>query len=625
MEMETKPTAGTSGGSSSRLYDVVILGGGLAGLTLSLQLKRARPETSIAVVEKRKGPAPEAAFKVGESSVEVAAYYFREIVGMADHLDNEQIRKVGLRFFFPAGDNSDITQRVEFPTPSTAAVYTHQIDRGRFENELWKRAVAHGVDATDGAFVDRIDLGKDFHSVEIVQGGPGGDRSTVRGRWLVDAAGRAFLLKRKLGLERPVEHKINAAWFRLEGGIDIEDWTDDTEWIERVTERGRRYRSTNHLTGPGYWVWLIQLSSGPISIGVCSDPRFHPWERFSDLDGMLDWLKEHEPQLAGVLEQRREQVEDYLKIEHFSFGAERVFSPERWCLTGEAGVFLDPLYSPGSDFITYSNTFITQLIVSDLSGNPPWPSSAWRRARARAFFWMSAKAAAGPPRKPPLDVVKLAQKIANDSPLEFANFIYLRFFDAARTIYQDEYQLFGNSQVMLTKVAFDTCAYWANPATLYMHGKFEPTFLASTVTDAERFSRLMARMAALFREWHARENEEHRGVSVFASDFEAIRHWVADLAVPLSDEEFVAKYRDNIEHIFALAVVIFHRAAQSLPQRPGEDVPINALGVSLDPSRWEKDGLFSPPGISLRKAREMVPGVDELFLERREALAHATG
>ena len=53
-------------------YDVAILGGGLAGLTLGIQLKQARPETSIFIAEKRKGPAPEAAFKVGESTVEVS-------------------------------------------------------------------------------------------------------------------------------------------------------------------------------------------------------------------------------------------------------------------------------------------------------------------------------------------------------------------------------------------------------------------------------------------------------------------------------------------------------------------------------------------------------------------------
>src|ERR1700761_3720310 len=94
-------------------YDVAILGGGLAGLTLSIQLKRARPETSILVLEKREGPAPLAAFKVGESTVASGAYYFRDVVGVSDHLAEKHLLKCGLRFWMRAGDNGDLLQRRE--------------------------------------------------------------------------------------------------------------------------------------------------------------------------------------------------------------------------------------------------------------------------------------------------------------------------------------------------------------------------------------------------------------------------------------------------------------------------------------------------------------------------------
>ena len=39
-----------------------------------------------------------------------------------------------------------------------------------------------------------------------------------------------------------------------------------------MAERGVRKLSTNHVCGQGYWVWLIQLSSGPISIGIVRGP-----------------------------------------------------------------------------------------------------------------------------------------------------------------------------------------------------------------------------------------------------------------------------------------------------------------------------------------------------------------
>src|SRR3954466_9905793 len=96
---------------SSDHYDVAILGGGIAGLTLALQLKKARPATRILVVEKQEHPVPEAAHKVGESTVEIAARYLRDVLGLEDHLQTQQLRKFGLRMFFSTDGNRDIARR----------------------------------------------------------------------------------------------------------------------------------------------------------------------------------------------------------------------------------------------------------------------------------------------------------------------------------------------------------------------------------------------------------------------------------------------------------------------------------------------------------------------------------
>jgi len=74
-------------------YDVTILGGGLAGLFLSMQIKQQNPKIKILVLEKREGDAPEAAFKIGESSVELGTHYMREVLNLKEYLDAKQLPK----------------------------------------------------------------------------------------------------------------------------------------------------------------------------------------------------------------------------------------------------------------------------------------------------------------------------------------------------------------------------------------------------------------------------------------------------------------------------------------------------------------------------------------------------
>ena len=115
----------------SEEYDVAILGGGQAGLTLALQLQQSRPATRILVIEKQAYPFPEAAHKVGESTVEIAAHYLRDTLGLKEHLQTQQLRKFGLRMFFSTQDNRDITHRVELGATVFPPLSTYQLDRGR--------------------------------------------------------------------------------------------------------------------------------------------------------------------------------------------------------------------------------------------------------------------------------------------------------------------------------------------------------------------------------------------------------------------------------------------------------------------------------------------------------------
>ena len=158
------------------------------------------------VAEKRQHPVPEAAFKVGESSVEIGAHYFQKRARpRAAPARAEQLEKLGLRYFFPHGDNRDLARRVELGPPRFPPVPSFQLDRGRFENYLLRIVREHGADVLDGcARPRRSSSSSGGHRVTSCRARR--TRATVTTRWVVDASGRAGLLKRQLGLARPSTH-----------------------------------------------------------------------------------------------------------------------------------------------------------------------------------------------------------------------------------------------------------------------------------------------------------------------------------------------------------------------------------------------------------------------------------
>src|SRR6187455_1778478 len=109
--------------------DVAILGGGLAGLTLAIQLRQRQPGLRITVLERHAHPVREAAFKVGESTVEIGAHYFSHVLGLREHLDAHQLRKFGFRFFFSEG-RTDLDRCTELGVSRLLPTPSWQLDRG---------------------------------------------------------------------------------------------------------------------------------------------------------------------------------------------------------------------------------------------------------------------------------------------------------------------------------------------------------------------------------------------------------------------------------------------------------------------------------------------------------------
>ncbi|MFI6044692.1 NAD(P)/FAD-dependent oxidoreductase [Nocardia sp. NPDC051321] len=492
---------------------MAVIGGGIAGLTLALQLRRSRPDTTIVVLERQDHPVPETTHKVGESTVEIAGYYLREVLGLRQHLEDEQLKKFGLRMFFSNGRNDDIAGRVELghSVRPPGAVGTYQLDRGRLENALGDVLLDNDVTFVSGARVHQVELATDdgLHLIRV--GTKDGDLSTISARWVVDATGRACLLKRRLGLGKRVGHHANAAWFRIGHPIDIDDWSDDPQWRRRI-EEGRRELSTNHLMGEGYWVWLIRLASGSISIGVVADPAVHPFASFNTFERAMRWLNEHEPQCAAIIEQHRDKLQDFRVMRDYAYSCEQVFSPQRWCLAGEAGVFLDPLYSPGLDLIAISNGLITDLVSRSLDGE---------------------------------DVAELAA---------IHNRVFLLIAEGWLQIYEQQYPLMGKARVMLVKVIWDTAVYWAVPGLLFFQDQIRQ--LADNpeiVVGLARFSVASKQVQRFLREWGALDSTTELDPFIRFYDFDFMPRLHVGMTADLDATGFAAQFAANIRFIEQLS------------------------------------------------------------------------
>lgn len=528
-------------------YDVVVMGGGLAGLSIARQILLGAPEATVLVVERMEHPVPEAAHKVGEATVEMSAHYFAEALGLRNHLDHFQTRKMGLRFFPTAqSPPPPLSERSEVGPSDFLPLKTFQVDRGRLENTLGEKVVEAGGEFRHGCRVLGFELQASGHTVEIECGG---ERDSVRGRWVLDASGRRGLIKNKLNLQQTSSHDCNAVWLRLSEMIWLDNLIDEqdpplsaqatAEWLERVPSR-ERWRSTNHLMGRGYWAWLIPLASGSISIGVVADPRHVPFEEINTFDGMLKWMEHNEPELGRAIQKQRATLQDFRILKHYAHGCKQVFSGERWALTGEAGVFTDPLYSPGGDFIALSNTFITDLVLRDLAGEPIEDLAA----RCNAF--------------------------------------YLGAFQAVMPVWEDQYGLMGNPQVWAAKCTWDIFTYFAVLNLLYHNGLLtDMPFMESIGEQYGRFTLLNHRMQAFFREWDEADSGTDRPVFVNVSSGPAPA-FAKEVRHRMAANEVRERIDHNIDFIEDVARVMMAGAAARLG--------VSTVAADIDPLAFTLDG-----------------------------------
>lgn len=528
-------------------YDVVILGGGLAGLTLSLQLKNANPDISILVLERRESEAATAAHKVGESTVELGTHYLREVLNLKGYLEEHELPKHGLRFFFKNNTKEDIASRVELGPRLRLPVPSHQLDRGTLENYLMRLTREKGNQLELGAKVSGVDIDKENgHTVSYIQNG---QEVKVSCRWVADASGRSSIMKRKLQFQKPMEHHTNAAWWRLKGVIDIDTWTDNEEW-KGFLEPNLRYLSTVHFMDKGYWLWVIPLGSKNTSIGIVADPAVHPFDTFNTYEKAVEWMRVNEPLAHKMLVPLGEDdgLMDFKILKHYAHHTHKLYSADRWGTSGESGPFLDPLYSPGTDFIAMNNGWLSDLILRDLDGE---------------------------------DI---------ESRVSIYEQCHLALVDAWIPIYQDKYLLMGNTQIMVIKIFWDWAVYWAVPSLLFTNKAFTNISILRELFASKRglgrkFGELHKIMQDLFLEWLPYEHETFSNRYIDPFDLKALRKFQEDLEVQHEPAALIEQIAANMNLLEQLAVAIFRRVSTQV-NGTSPDMKVNPYTINLG----KKDG-----------------------------------
>ena len=346
-------------------YDVVIAGGAVAGASTAILLGRRVPGIRVLVVEKSDA----FDWKVGESTVEVSAYFLSRVLKQYDYLSREQLPKQAFRYWFYNSDVRNLREASEVGPTQLVRVPSFQLDRAKLDEHLLEVAAQEGAEVWRPARLTTFELGGDSGNTVTVEKADG-SRVTVRCRWLVDATGRHAMLARRRGGVTPIEsHPTSAIWVRYRGVKDLDGvevaGTDPHDPYARAVLASRRL-ATNHFTGWGYWIWFIPLQGGETSVGLVWDKRLVTPEGTTPLDKLTRFLDAN-PLTRELLEHAEAVAEDCRSYGHLPYFVDRYIGPG-WTCVGDAGGFLDPFYSPGLDQMSFSVHSRVELIRRALSG-----------------------------------------------------------------------------------------------------------------------------------------------------------------------------------------------------------------------------------------------------------------
>ncbi len=308
---------------ANRSYDCVVIGAGPGGGAAAALV--AEQGFSTLLLERDKMPR----FHVGESLMP-ETYWIFERLGILHEIDQIGFtRKNGVQFVSSTGKETAPFIFREMDDRDCSESW--HVQRDKFDQLLYETAYNRGATCSDETRVLDIDIRKKSpHKLTIKTAG--GKEQELSARVVIDASGQQALIASRLGLKEYYPDLRKAAiWGYFEGA-------------QRAGGSNPEVTCILHTESKDAWFWYIPLGNGTVSVGLVGDNDFLLKRGSSPQQTFEDQMKQ-----CGSVKRRLMDAQQIGKLniaKEFSYRTSQQ-AGDGWVLIGDAGGFIDPIYSSG--------------------------------------------------------------------------------------------------------------------------------------------------------------------------------------------------------------------------------------------------------------------------------------